>query len=181
MSLRGAWRLLHRAEDLVLALALTALVLLAAAQIVLRMVFDTGLIWLDPLLRSLVLWVAMLGAMIAARESRHIGLDLVGRLLPPLPLRLVRVLTYGFAAAICAVLAWHALRMVLDERQFGGTAFASVPAWLVQAILPLALAVIALRLVWTGLQAPPVAVEPGQDATGAVSTAPTPPAGGPTP
>lgn len=141
-----ALRTLHRAEDLLLALALIVLVLLAAAQILLRTVFDTGLLWLDPLLRTLVLWVAMLGAMVAAREGRHIGLDLFGRVLPLRPLRMVRFVTHLFAAAVCAILAWHALRMVLDEHEIGTMAFASVPGWLAQSILPVALAVIALRL-----------------------------------
>lgn len=141
-----ALRTLHRAEDLLLALVLIVLVLLAAAQILLRTVFDTGLLWLDPLLRTLVLWVAMLGAMVAAREGRHIGLDLFGRVLPPRPLRMVRFVTHVFAAGVCVLLAWHALRMVLDEREFGTMAFASVPGWLAQSILPVALAVIALRL-----------------------------------
>jgi len=137
---------LHRIEDGVLAMAVFALVLLASASIVLRMGFDTGLPWLDPLLRMLVLWLAMLGAMAAAREGRHIGLDIAGRWLPKPAARAIRLLTYGFAAAISAVLAWQALRMVRDEYEIGTIAFASVPTWLAQAILPIGLAVIALRL-----------------------------------
>ena len=38
-------RLLHRAEDGLLALMLLALLLLAVSQIALRVFFDTGLIW----------------------------------------------------------------------------------------------------------------------------------------
>lgn len=153
-------RWLHRAEDLLLALALLLLVLLAAGQILLRMAFDTGIIWLDPLLRNLVLWVALLGAMVAAREGRHIGLDLFGRMLPPLALRIVRLVTCLSAAGISAVIAWHSLRMVLDEKAMATTAFASVPGWLVQSILPFAMAVIALRLLIAAfLPPPPVALE----------------------
>jgi len=137
---------LHRLEDAVLALAVFALVLLASASIVLRMGFDTGLPWLDPLLRMLVLWLAMLGAMAAAREGRHIGLDIAVRWLPRPAARAVRLLTYGFAATVSAVLAWQALRMVRDEYALDVIAFASVPTWLAQAILPIGLAVIALRL-----------------------------------
>lgn len=148
------WRWLHRAEDLVLAVLLGLLVLLAVLQIVLRTVFDTGLLWLDPLLRALVLWVAMLGAMVAAREGRHIGMDLAGRLLPPLPARIARLLSWGFAAAVSGLLAWQAARMVADERAMGTLAFAQVPVWWVQAILPVAFAVIALRLALGALARP---------------------------
>lgn len=147
MALAGSrWRWLHRVEDLVLAFLLGLLVLLAVMQIVLRTAFDTGLLWLDPLLRALVLWVAMLGAMVAAREGRHIGMDLAARMLPPVPARIARLLSWLFAAAVSALLAWQAGRMVADERALGAVAFAKVPVWWVQAILPVAFAVIALRL-----------------------------------
>lgn len=146
---------LHRAEDLILATALIVLVLLAAAQIGLRTLFDSGTIWLEPLLRTLVLWVAMLGAMIAAREGRHIGLDIVSRVLPRPALRATHALAFLFAAGVSATLAWQSWRMVLDEYAVGTMAFASVPAWLAQAILPFALAVIALRLAIFALKPPP--------------------------
>lgn len=147
-------RWLHRIEDLVLALALATLVVLAGAQIVLRMGFDSGIVWLEPMLRILVLWVAMLGAMVAARERRHIGLDIVERLLPPTALRIARFVAYAFAAGISALLAWHAWRMVIEERDIGSVAFASVPAWVAQSILPFAFAIIALRLVVAAVSPP---------------------------
>lgn len=139
-------RWLHRIEDLILAIALAALVILAGTQIMLRMGFDSGILWLEPMLRTLVLWVALLGAMVAAREGRHIGLDIVERLLPPRALRIIRFAACAFAASIAALLAWHALRMVIEERAIGSVAFASVPAWMAQLILPFGFAVIALRL-----------------------------------
>lgn len=151
---------LHRVEDLVLAAALAALVLMAVVQIGLRTVFDSGVLWLDPLLRTGVLWIAMLGAMVAARESRHIGLDLASHALPPSLLRASRLLAFGFAAAVAAMVAWHSLRMVIDEYALGSTAFAAVPVWLAQAILPLAFAVIAARLLLTGIRPPPPAPAP---------------------
>lgn len=159
-------RVVHRVEDLTLAVALGALVLLAAAQILLRMVFDAGFLWLEPLLRVLVLWVALLGAMVAAREGRHIGLDIVEKLLPPVILRGVRFVAFAFAAGISAIMAWHSLRMVMDEQAIGTLAFSAVPAWLTQAILPIALAVISVRLLSCAIWPTPVrdaaAGEPGQ-------------------
>ena len=49
------------------------------------------------------------------------------------------------AAAICAAAAWFGFRFVASERAFGGLAFAGVPVWLCEAIIPFAFAVIALR------------------------------------
>lgn len=177
MSEGGRRRWLHRIEDLVLAFALAVLVLLAAAQIVMRMAFDAGFLWLDPLLRSLVLWVALLGAMAAAREGRHISLDLAGKLLPARAVRVLRGIAFAFAAAVSAVLAWQAWRMVRDEHEFATTAFANVPVWVVQAILPIAFAVIAVRMARCAVLPPdppdapvvpvPVAGTPDPDRPGA--------------
>ena len=47
---------LHRAEDALLVLLLSTMILLAGTQIVLRNMLDTGVVWIDPLLRVMVLW-----------------------------------------------------------------------------------------------------------------------------
>ena len=69
-------RWLERVENGLIAVLVLAMVLLAGAQILLRNLFGTGIEWADPLLRALVLWTAMLGALAAARDDKHIGLDL---------------------------------------------------------------------------------------------------------
>jgi TRAP-type C4-dicarboxylate transport system permease small subunit len=57
---------------------------LAFAQIVLRNGFDGGIVWADSLLRIMVLWIALIGAVVASRDQRHINIDLISRFLPPL-------------------------------------------------------------------------------------------------
>ena len=90
-------------------LALTALLLamlgFGVLQIVLRNFFHTGLIWIDPLLRHLVLWIGFTAAVVAAGRLRHIQMDVVGRLLPAGPRLWVLRLTTLAAASICMVLA----------------------------------------------------------------------------
>jgi TRAP-type C4-dicarboxylate transport system permease small subunit len=62
-------------ENIILVTLLSGMILLAVGQIVLREVFDTGIIWADQLVRLIVLWLAMMGAMAACREDRHIRID----------------------------------------------------------------------------------------------------------
>jgi TRAP-type C4-dicarboxylate transport system permease small subunit len=81
---RKAARVLHyinRIEDWLLILMLSAMVILAVAQILFRNVFDSGIVWADPLLRTLVLWVALSGAVIATRTNNHIRIDILSRYL----------------------------------------------------------------------------------------------------
>jgi len=136
---------LHRLEDGVLALLLGAMVLLAPLQIFLRVFFDEGLTWADPLIRVLVLWVGLLGAVAASRGDRHITVDVLARVLSGRPRALVGVVVHAFTTTVCAVLAWHSWRFVETEREFGSVAFMDVPAWIPELILPFSFGVIALR------------------------------------
>ncbi len=138
-------RWLHGFENALITALVLLLVLLAGAQIVLRNAFGTSISWADPLLRALVLWTALLGALAAVREDKHISLDVLSRLLSGIALRLARVLTLGFAAVICAFAAYYSGSLVVIEFASGGIAFASVPNWALEIIMPIAFALMALR------------------------------------
>jgi TRAP-type C4-dicarboxylate transport system permease small subunit len=60
-------------EDALLVLLLAAMVGLAATQIILRNLFDGAILWADPMLRVSVLWVGMIGAMVATVHGRRVG------------------------------------------------------------------------------------------------------------
>ena len=132
-------------EDALLVVLLAAMVGLAATQIILRNLFDSAILWADPMLRVGVLWVGMIGAMVATRSDKQISVDVVSRFLPPRLKARVRVITDLFTAVVSAVVAWSAYRLVLDDRAAGVTAIAFVPVWICEAILPLAFGVIAVR------------------------------------
>ena len=72
----------HFVENSALVVSLATMLILAISQIVLRNFFDTGIFWADSFMRLLVLWVALLGAMVATREQNHINIDAVSRYLP---------------------------------------------------------------------------------------------------
>lgn len=141
----GLLRGLHHVEDGLLVAAVGAMVVFAALQIVLRGAFGTGLLWIEPLLRTLVLWAGMLGALVASRGGQHIAIDVLTRYLPARWRLPVRAAACAFTAVVCAAIAWHGARYVALEYGFDGTAFAGVPAWAAVAILPAVFALIGLR------------------------------------
>jgi len=128
-----------------LILLLSAMIVLAAAQIALRNIWESGIVWGDPLTKVLVLWVALLGAMTATRDGRHINIDLLSRFLPPKAKTASRLITDLFTAVVCAVLAYHAARLLLIDREAGTLAFTSVPTWVCELIIPIGFGVMALR------------------------------------
>lgn len=132
-------------ENALLVAMLAAMVLLAAAQILLRNFFDMSIFGADQLLRLLVLWVAFLGAVSASREGKHIHVDAIARWLPGRINAGVAALTDMFTLGVCLVLAWQALRFMQSARESGEMAFGALPVWLSAIILPLAFTLIALR------------------------------------
>ncbi|MCW8890197.1 MAG: TRAP transporter small permease [Sedimenticola sp.] len=146
IKLKGLFRLLLRAEDLLLSLLLTGMILLATSQIVLRNIWDYSLSWGDPSLRLMVLWITLLGAMAATRENNHIRIDLLSRYFPKRAGYVARLVTDGFASLVCALLAWHTLRFVLFEKEDNAQFLDLLPIWPFQLIMPLGFGIIALRL-----------------------------------
>ena len=146
-------RWLHNIEDGLLALILFAMVLLASSQVIMRNVFDSGFSWGDPLLRLLVLWLGLMGAMVATRIDRHITVDALLRVLPPGLQRSTRILTKLATALVCALLAYHSARLVALDYEYQDMLLAHVPAWVGDLILPFAFSVMALRLVFQAIMA----------------------------
>ena len=132
-------------EDTLLVALLAAMVILSATQIVLRNLFDGAILWADPVLRISVLWVGMIGAMVATRADKQISIDALSRFLPQRWRAGVRVVTDLVASGVSAFVAWHAVRLVAEDRASGMTVIASVPVWACEVILPIAFGVIALR------------------------------------
>jgi len=145
-----AERLGHFIENFSLAIVLLAMVILAAAQIVMRNVLDTGLSWGDEALRLMVLWVAMLGAVAATHERRHIVIDVLSRMLSEHLKVWAAFIVDGFSAGVAGVLAWHAAVFVLDSKEYGDLLLNDLPAWPFQIILPVGFTIIAYRyVIWS--------------------------------
>jgi len=142
--MRLALNLLRVAENGLLCVLLALMLALAGLQIVLRF-FNTGLFWIDPLLRLLVIWSGMFGAVVASREKKHIAIDLLSRFLPAKQTRQLRILLSLAAAGVCSVLCWQGYRFVADEAMFGGRALLGMPSWLQNIIFPLAFGLMALH------------------------------------
>lgn len=133
------------AEDALLVVLLGGMILLAAAQIILRNAFDTGLVWSDELLRLGVLWVALIGAVAASRDDHHISIDVLSRFLAPRLKHASSALIALFTAAVCALLAWTSLEFLRESIEFEDVLLGDLPAWWFQAVLPAGFALISWR------------------------------------
>ena len=146
--------IVHRAEDWLLAGLLGALVLVALVQIGLRMFFESGLTWAEPVSQMGVLWLALLGALGAARSHRHIAIDALPRLRPPFGRRAAWIVAQLATAGICGALAWYGWGMLAMEREAPGWFVEGIPSWWPMLAFPVGFGLLSLRFLLSAFGPP---------------------------
>ena len=136
---------IHLLEDSLLITLLVSMIVLASGQIILRNFFDMGIIWIDPLLRVLVLWAGMIGATVASRDNKHIRIDLLSRYIPKRMHLAIQFFVGLFTVLVCSVIAVFGSRWVYMDYRDGLTSFSGLPSWALAVIIPLAFGLIAVR------------------------------------
>ena len=132
---------------------LSAMMLLAVSQIVLREVFNaSGFVWADEMIKLIVLWLALVGSVAACRDNRHIRIDALSHILPDKAIRMVRIGVDLFAAAVCGVIAVQAWRYLQIDIEYEVTVMVDTPAWIAHSIMPVAFVLISYRFLITALQ-----------------------------
>jgi TRAP-type C4-dicarboxylate transport system permease small subunit len=139
-------------ETILLVFIVLAMVLLSFLQVILRNVFEQGILWGDIFLRHLVLWVGFIGASLATKENKHINIDVLGRILRGRKRLIAQGITQFFSAFIVLILIKAAWTFVQQERMFETTLFNDIPAWYFQIIIPIGFTFICLRFILQGLQ-----------------------------
>ena len=139
------YNILLATETFLLLFFLLSAVLLASAQILLRNFFDSGIFWADTALRILVLWIGMTGAMFASRNKKHIRIDVLSHYLPEKIRDNIWRVTELITAIVCAIVAYYSIELIQYEYEDGLIAFANVPVWLCETIIPFAFIVMSLR------------------------------------
>ena len=142
---KGFFRFTGVVEVAIISVLLLSLIFFGCLQIVLRNFFQSGLIWADPLMRHIVLWLGCLGGVLATARLRHINIDIFTRILPERMRPIRDRIVYLATAVVASVLGLAAAKLVADEKEFGDTAFLGIGVWVLQLILPIAFFLITYR------------------------------------
>lgn len=148
MSPAAPARFLHRTEEAVLAAALLAAMALPLIDAVGRPLGGFHVPGGAPYLQQITLWLAFLGGLLATREGAHLTLSTAELFGEGRWRRAAALLGGSVAAAVAAVLAYGAWQVVLADREQGKVLPGGLPEWVSECVMPLALALIALRLAW---------------------------------
>lgn len=135
------------AENTALVVLLAAMIGVSVFQIINRQLLNSAftLAWADEFVKFTVLWLAMVGSIAACRDNRHIRIDLITHILSGRIVSWIKIVVDLFAAAVCAMIAWQAWRLVREEMSWGDTVLGNVPLWIVHAIVPLAFVLISYQ------------------------------------
>lgn len=135
-----------RVETAVLVMVVAVLLLLAFAQVVLKLC-GAGIEWMEMLGRWLVLWVGFLGGAVASHQGRHITIDVISRFARGTTRRMLGTVVNVVGVALSLVLLKIALAYLSRKITDGSVAFSiggtDIPEWWMAVVVPAGLLLMA--------------------------------------
>jgi TRAP-type C4-dicarboxylate transport system permease small subunit len=129
-----------KGEKALIVLFVALMISLSFLQVLLRVFFHSGIVWLDPMLRHMVLWSGLLGTALASRYSRQFALEALVKFAPEKVQRPLAVLAGAFTVAVSGLLFWAAYKFVGDDFAASSTSFYighfAVPSGWAHMIIP---------------------------------------------
>lgn len=137
-----------RLEEWVIALMLVAMTGLTFYQVVLRYVFNGGLTWALELTTVFFAIMIFIGVPYGVRVSSHIGVDALVKLLPSRQMRAVGILATLLCLVYVGFVFTGSMEYVLKMKQVAiELEDMPIERWMVLAIMPVGMALTALRFV----------------------------------
>ena len=134
-------------ENTFLCVTLAVMAVIPLAESLLRLTMQGGISGASSLVQHLVLVAGMAGGALAARQNRLLSMATLD-LLPGEGWKpAARVFAGAFATAITLALVWASGEFVLQERESGKILAYGTPVWVVQLVMPLGFALVAVRLI----------------------------------
>jgi C4-dicarboxylate transporter DctQ subunit len=137
----------NKLEEMLIGALLAAMVIITCLQVILRYVFDSGIVWGLEATSYAFLWMVLLGLSYGVRTNSHIAVDLLVTCLPSRFRRLVLLVSVG----LCLIYALTMLygTYIYIERLYLLEIHAQnipLPKWILSSGLPLGFFLLFLRL-----------------------------------
>ena len=136
-----------RTENWLISLALGVMMLLPLLEIVLRQ-FRTGVSGSAEMLQHLVLFVAMMGGAIAARENRLLSLSTFTAFLKGPWAIAAKSTSASVALFVTATIGIGCFQFITTDGIGDGALFWGLPAWVIMSVMPIGFALLAVRILW---------------------------------
>ena len=131
-------RILDRIVEIVAAVCLSVMTILAFANVVARYVFSASFSFSEEITTYLFVLLSLLGTAIAARRRAHLGLTILTDVVSPKVRRILHIIGYLFAVAFTGAIFYYGILMVLSQRQLQQvTANMQWPEWIFGSFVPI--------------------------------------------
>lgn len=140
-----AFQLIHGVEDWLVVIGLFLMALFPLIETLFRVGGIVGLTGSTDYVRHLTLWIGFMGAMLAAREGKHLSLHSGIDTLPLNIKRIVRISTSAITIAVSGALAAAGIKFVMSESASPALIAGWIPQWVALIIMPVGFACIAVR------------------------------------
>jgi TRAP-type transport system small permease protein len=126
-------------------LFLVLVIVIIFVQVLLRYVFFYSLEWSEELCRYLFVWTIFLGACLSIRDNSQIRIDFIDNIVKGKGKKLLLFFQYTISLIIVAVILFASLSFVQLGMRSTSAAM-QIPMYLVYAIIPIGMGLIALEL-----------------------------------
>jgi TRAP-type transport system small permease protein len=126
---------------------LLAMVAVVSADILLRDVFGSGLVWADEVSEYALYVITVLTAPWLLRRGQHVRIDIVLTIVPPLIAWLMEAFGDILGFAVCLALIRYGLSMAYDSWITGSTTIKNLifPEWWLLSLLPMCFVLLAIE------------------------------------
>jgi len=141
----------NRVEEGLIATILGAMTVLTFVQVVLRYLFNIGILWALEADFYLFAWLVLIGMSYCVRTRAHIGVDAAVRLLPPRTLRIVGLVVVALTL-VYAGLMLYGSSVYVDRMKIIDVEAEDIPVkrWILSLCLPIGFALLFVRLMEMG-------------------------------
>jgi tripartite ATP-independent transporter DctM subunit len=121
---------------------------LPVGEAVARKVFRTSIPGAGVYVQHGTLWIGFVGALLATRRGKHLGLSTAEMLPKGWKRTAVQLLGAMVTTAVVALLAYASVKLVLADRLREDTLAGGIPEWWSELIMPVVLTAMGLRAAW---------------------------------
>ena len=144
-------KVFERLEEALLILLLAAMTLLSFWQVVLRYVFNSGLLWALEATTYMFGWLVLIGISYGVRTHAHIGIDLLAKSLKPTGRRLVGLIVILLGLTYAGIMVYGSYKYEVRMYQLGVTGQdIPIQRWVLGLCLPVGFGLLFLRLLEQG-------------------------------
>jgi C4-dicarboxylate transporter DctQ subunit len=143
----------NRLEEILIGSLLAVMVIITCLQVILRYVFDSGIVWGLEATSYAFLWMVLLGLSYGVRTNSHIAVDLLLTRLPGKSRRLVLLLSVTLGLIYTLAMLYGTTVYVESLYRLGIDAQnIPLPKWILSSGLPLGFLLLFLRLLQVAKQ-----------------------------